>query len=123
MSAASNSPILVMVTASNEEQAGLIAHSLVGERLAACVNVVGPVRSIYRWAEEVHVDIEYLMLIKTRSGLFSKVEKRVRELHSYEVPEVIAIPIDDGSAPYIDWLLKSTISAPMRTVRRGRLQP
>ncbi len=120
MSAAPSRAILVMVTAANEEQAGLIAHALVGERLAACVNVVGPLRSIYLWDEEVRVDSEQLMLIKTRRGLFSKVEKRVRELHSYELPEVIAISIADGSKPYLEWLLKSTIPAPARIPGSGR---
>jgi periplasmic divalent cation tolerance protein len=112
MSAASNRVTLVIVTAGSEEQAASIARALVAERLAACVNIVGPVRSIYRWQGEVHNDREYLMLIKTRTRLVSKIERRVRELHSYEVPEVIALSIDGGSKPYLDWLLDSTSLAP-----------
>jgi periplasmic divalent cation tolerance protein len=103
---------VVFVTAGSEEQAGLIAHALVGERLAACVNIVSPIRSIYRWNDEVQTDTEHLMIIKTRAKLVAKVEARVKELHSYEVPEVIALPIVAGARSYIDWVLASTIAQP-----------
>lgn len=109
---ASTGAIVVLVNAASEEQAGLIAHALVGERLAACANIVSPIRSIYRWKDEVQVDTEHLMIIKTRADLVSKIEARVKELHSYEVPEVIAIPIAGGAKSYLDWLLASTMSAP-----------
>jgi periplasmic divalent cation tolerance protein len=112
---------LVFVTAGSQEQAALIAHALVGERLAACVNLLGPIRSIYRWQDAVQDESEHLMLIKTRAKLVAKVERRVRELHSYDVPEVIAVSIAQGSAPYLDWLLESTAgSAAERTRRRKR---
>lgn len=103
---------VVLVTAASEEQAGLIAHALVGERLAACVNIVSPIRSIYRWDDEVQTDTEHLMIIKTRAKLVAKVELRVKELHSYEVPEVIALPIVAGAKTYLDWVFASTIAAP-----------
>lgn len=99
---------VIFVTAGSEEQAVTIARALVGERLAACVNIVGPVRSIYRWRDSVEDDREYLLIIKTRALLYMEVETRVRELHTYEVPEVLALNADRGSPPYIQWMLDST---------------
>jgi periplasmic divalent cation tolerance protein len=107
---------LVLVTAGSEEQAAAIARALVGERLAACVNILGPVRSIYRWRDAVEDEREYLLIIKTRATLYMKVEERVRELHTYEVPEVLSLHADRGSPRYIQWLLDST--GPIR--RRSR---
>jgi periplasmic divalent cation tolerance protein len=104
---------VIFVTAGGEEQAVTIARALVSERLAACVNIVGPVRSIYRWGDSVEDDREYLLIIKTRALLYMKVETRVRELHTYEVPEVLALNADRGSPPYIQWMLDST--GPVRT--------
>jgi len=77
---------VIFVTAGSEKQAVEIARTLVTERLAACVNIVGPIRSIYRWRDEVKDDREYLLIIKTRALLYMKVETRVREMHTYEVP-------------------------------------
>jgi periplasmic divalent cation tolerance protein len=99
---------VIFVTAGSEEQAVQIARTLVGERLAACVNIVGPIRSIYRWGGEINDDPEYLLIIKTRALLYMKVETRVREMHPYEVPEVLALNADRGSPPYIQWMLDST---------------
>ena len=99
---------LIFSTAANEEQAASIARSLVSERLAACVNIVGPLRSIYRWRDAIEDDREFLLVIKTRATLYIKVEKRIRELHSYEVAEVISASIDRGSPPYVQWMLDST---------------
>lgn len=99
---------VILTTTGLEEQALSIAHALVSERLAACVNIIGPIRSVYRWSDAVEDDREYLLLIKTRATLYMKVERRVRELHTYEVPEVLALAADRGSPPYIKWLLEST---------------
>src|SRR5271169_4653092 len=99
---------VILVTTESEEQSVEIARTLVAERLAACVNIVGPIRSIYRWRDEVKDDREYLLIIKTRALLYMKVETRVRELHTYEVPEVLALNADRGSPPYIQWMLDST---------------
>jgi len=99
---------VIFVTAGSEEQAAQIARALVGERLAACVNIVGPIRSIYRWGGEIKDDPEFLLIIKTRALLYMKVETRVREMHTYEVPEVLALSADRGSPPYIQWMLDST---------------
>ncbi|MDO8433895.1 MAG: divalent-cation tolerance protein CutA [Candidatus Binatus sp.] len=111
----------ILVTASGEEQARSIARILVGERLAACVNIVGPIRSVYRWRDAVEDEPEYLLVIKTRAMLYGKVERRVRELHTYEVPEVLALKIERGSPPYVNWLLESTGPA-VRTAAKSRKQ-
>jgi periplasmic divalent cation tolerance protein len=89
----------------------------VGERLAACVNLVGGIRSIYRWCDKLEDDRETLLLVKTRTQLLARVERRVRELHTYEVPEVVALPLSGGSKPYLDWLFEAT------TERRRRKAP
>ena len=109
---------LVLVTVSSEEQGKAIAEALVSDRLAACVNIVGPMRSIYRWKEKLEDDREFLLLAKTRASLFKRLERRVRELHSYEVPEIVALRFNQGSSPYLLWLLEST--AGMSTRRRTR---
>jgi periplasmic divalent cation tolerance protein len=109
---------LILVTTGSEEEAVSISRALVSERLAACVNIVGPVRSIYRWRDGVREDREYLLIIKTRATLYMKLETRVRELHSYEVPEVLSLNADRGSPPYIRWLLDSTGPFRSKAVRR-----
>ncbi len=117
--ATSGAAAVVLVNAASEEQARVIANALVGERLAACANIVSPMRSIYRWRGEVHTATEHLMIIKTRATLVAKVEARVKELHSYEVPEVIALSIVAGAKSYLDWVFDSTLAEPrsMRTTR------
>jgi len=96
---------LVLITCANEEQAASIARTLVEERLAACVNLVAQVRSIYRWQEKVEDDREALLLVKTGKALLPRLERRVRELHTYDVPEIMALSFDSCSKPYLDWLL------------------
>lgn len=110
---------VVLLTAGSEEQANMIARALVAESLAACVNVIGPIRSTYRWRGAVEEESEYLLLAKTRASLFLSLERRVRELHSYEVPEVLALSPDGGSPPYLAWLMESTAKLP-RSPRRAR---
>jgi len=111
---------LVLVTAPNEAGARAIARALVGDGLAACVNVLGPIRSIYRWRGAIEDEAEYLLLIKTSARLYTRLERRVQELHSYEVPEVIALPIETGSAPYLKWLLDSTGPSLRQAPKRAR---
>jgi periplasmic divalent cation tolerance protein len=96
--------IVVYVTAGSAEEAERIAQTLVGERLAACVNRINSVRSVYRWQGQIEQSDEELLIIKTRKDLFQALEKRVRELHSYSVPEIIALPVVAGSAGYLGWL-------------------
>jgi periplasmic divalent cation tolerance protein len=110
---------LMFVTAPNQAEAAEIARVLVEERLAACVNLLAPIRSIYRWRDRVEDDREVMLLIKTRASLARRIERRVRELHSYEVPEIIAVRLDSGSAPYLAWLFESTGPAPRRAWRAG----
>jgi len=96
--------IVVYVTAGSAEEADRLAQSLVGERLAACVNRVKSIQSVYRWQGEVEQSDEELLIIKTHKELFPALEARVRELHSYSVPEIIALPVIAGSADYLGWL-------------------
>jgi periplasmic divalent cation tolerance protein len=82
------------------------------------VNIIGPIRSVYRWRDAIEDDQEYLLLIKTRATLYVKVELRVREIHTYEVPEVLSLSLDRGAPPYIKWLFEST--GPERTTVKSR---
>lgn len=100
--------IVIFITAPNEDEAARIARSLVEARLAACANIVRGIRSIYAWEGNIQDDSEVLMVVKTRKGLFSAVSGKVKELHSYDVPEIIALPIIDGSPEYLNWLTEST---------------
>ncbi len=104
----STEEIVTFITAPNEEEAVKIARSLVEARLAACVTIVKNVRSIYTWQGNIEDDSEVLMIAKTRKSLFDGLSARVRELHSYDVPEIIAIPVTDGSEAYLRWLREST---------------
>jgi periplasmic divalent cation tolerance protein len=99
--------LVVLVTVPSRDDGERIAEALVGEALAACVNVVGPIRSIYRWQGEICRDDEHLLLIKTTRARYAELESRVKALHSYDVPEVVALPIEVGSAQYLDWLKNS----------------
>ncbi len=96
--------IIVFITAPTEEEAAAMAKTLVQERLAACVNIVSGIRSFYRWEGRIEDDSEVLMIAKSREELFERLSGRVKELHSYTVPEVIAAPITRGSADYLGWL-------------------
>ena len=96
--------LIVLVTVPTRADGERIAEALVGDQLAACVNVIGPMRSIYRWQGELCRDDEYLLLIKTTRGRYAALEARVKALHGYEVPEVVAVPIEMGSAEYLEWL-------------------
>ena len=99
--------VVILVTAGSEAEAELIAKALVEEQLAACVNILSPVRSVYRWEGKVSDDREWLLLIKTRAERFAAVETKVKALHSYQVPEVIALPIVAGAEGYMRWLRES----------------
>jgi periplasmic divalent cation tolerance protein len=96
--------LIVLSTCGSEEQAARIAQHLVENRLAACVNVVPQVKSVYRWQEKVESAQEWLLLVKTTAERFALVRDEIRRLHSYELPECIAIPIGDGSAAYLQWI-------------------
>src|SRR5438552_1330034 len=100
--------VVVLVTAGNAEEAARIGGTLVVERLAACANVVGPIHSVYRWQGAVEEAAEHLLLVKARAADLPALEARVRALHSYQVPEVVALRVTAGSAPYLAWLAEST---------------
>lgn len=100
--------LVVFATAATHEQAENIAQLLVTERLAACVTVVPEVRSCYRWQDQICKDQESLLIIKTRAALFARLSDRIRQVHSYEVPEILALPVTDGAPSYLQWLLDAT---------------
>jgi periplasmic divalent cation tolerance protein len=95
---------IVMTTASSVEEAQQIAQALVERRLAACVNIAGPIESVYRWKGQVESAQEWLLLIKTRERAFDRVCACIRELHSYELPECLELEIASGSAEYLKWI-------------------
>lgn len=98
---------LVLTTAANDEQAAGIADALVEGGLAACVNIVGPIRSVYRWKGEICRDDERLLLVKTTIDRFEDVRRMIRAVHTYELPEVVLVPLADGDADYLDWVAGS----------------
>jgi periplasmic divalent cation tolerance protein len=100
--------IVVFITASNEDQAARIAKALVEAKLAGCVNIIRNIRSIYSWDGKIEDEPEVLMIVKTRKPLFDDLIKKVKELHSYTVPEIIALPIVEGSEDYLKWLIEVT---------------
>jgi periplasmic divalent cation tolerance protein len=100
--------VVVLVTVPNSEVAGTIARTLVEEKLVACVNVVPAVRSIYAWKGKICDESELLCLLKTRRTLFPAVRERVAALHPYQIPEIVALPVAEGNAPYLAWLARET---------------
>ncbi len=100
--------IQVMTTAASADEARRIATALVEERLAACVQIVGPIESIYRWQGKVETATEWQCWIKTRRERYDALEATIRRLHSYEVPEILAVPIVVGSEAYLKWLTDET---------------
>lgn len=101
--------IEVRTTTGSREDAESIAGPLVESRLAACVQIVGPITSIYRWKGDVELEEEFLLLIKTRSIKFPDVRMLIEENHPYEVPEIISVPITGSSASYLEWMEKNTV--------------
>jgi periplasmic divalent cation tolerance protein len=100
--------VVAFSTAGSPEEARRIATALIAEQLAACVNIVDNIHSVYQWQGEIHSSSESLLLIKTRANLIPAIDSRLRELHSYDIPELVAIPIVQGAQSYLDWLISST---------------
>ena|SRR5579872_2798789 len=96
--------IVVLTTCDSETQAEKLAHHMVEQQLAACVNILPKARSIYRWEGKIEDSAEWLLLIKSRRDLFAVLRAEIEKMHTYEVPEVIAIPVVDGSDAYLGWL-------------------
>ncbi|OGS36382.1 MAG: hypothetical protein A2293_16805 [Elusimicrobia bacterium RIFOXYB2_FULL_49_7] len=100
---------VIFITASNDAEAGNIASSLVAEKLAACANIIRGVSSTYRWKGKIETADEVLIIAKSKTALVEKIIERVRQLHSYEVPEIIALPIESGNKAYLQWIEESVI--------------
>jgi periplasmic divalent cation tolerance protein len=96
--------IVVLVTASDMEEAEKIVKTVLDERLIACANIIGPVYSFFWWQGRIDTAQEHLILMKTKRDLFNKLSERVKALHSYQIPEIIAVPIIEGFEPYMEWL-------------------
>jgi periplasmic divalent cation tolerance protein len=104
MSDDASDAIVVFITAANGEEATRLAEMLVGAHLAACVQMLPEIESVYRWQGKIERQAEILLLAKTTKDKFEDLEREVRALHSYETPEIIAVPVILGSAPYLEWL-------------------
>lgn len=100
--------LVVYCTCPDRVVAERIAEAVIDERLAACVNLIPGLTSIYRWEGQMQHDVELLLIIKTRSVVYPQLEARLRELHPYQVPEIIALPIQAGSAAYLNWIAGNT---------------
>ena len=99
--------IIALNTCPDEQVASKIAQKLVENRLAACVNIIPAIKSVYRWQGKTEQDNEVLLIIKTRKDVFSRLEAQIREDHPYELPEIVAVPIDTGLQSYLDWIDES----------------
>jgi periplasmic divalent cation tolerance protein len=102
--------VVALVTAGSEEEARLIAQTLVKGMLAACVNIVPGITSVYDWQDQVQEDQEWLLVVKTRSDVLEELIQQVQRLHSYDLPEIIALPLVGGSKDYLRWLDKGVQS-------------
>ena len=109
MSTESSDAIVVLMTAASVAEAGRLAEMLVGAQLAACVQISQPISSVFRWQGTIQWQNEVLLIAKTERSKFEEVEREVRAIHSYETPEIIALPITAGSLPYLKWLSASLI--------------
>lgn len=100
--------IVIIITASNEDEARRIAGALLEDRLVACVNIHPKIRSLYWWEGRIQDEDEAMLIIKTKRALFGEIVKKVKEVHSYTVPEIIALPIIEGSEDYLRWIQEVT---------------
>jgi periplasmic divalent cation tolerance protein len=98
---------IVLTTASSTEEARRIANALVERRLAACVNIITKIHSIFRWKDKIEESEEYLLVVKTTQAAYPAVRDAIKELHSYELPECVALAVEDGSQAYLKWISES----------------
>ncbi len=103
-----NNHIVIYITTCSINEAKTIGRELVEEKLVACSNIISPIRSIYSWQGKICDDKEAMMILKTKKKLFKQIVKRVEKLHSYDVPEIIAMPIIEGSSKYLSWINAET---------------
>ncbi|HEX5307238.1 MAG TPA: divalent-cation tolerance protein CutA [Dyella sp.] len=108
----SDEVLICLSTCPDSATAEAIATALVGDSLAACVNLLPGVRSTYRWQDAVHTDEEVMLVIKATAGRFAAMKQRLLALHPYELPELLALPVTDGYAPYLDWVRAHAAAAP-----------
>lgn len=101
--------IMVMTTVGSEEQAVVIADALVNKKVAACVNIIPSIRSIYRFKGKVWDDEEYLLIIKSTQSNYNEIEKTITELHNYEIPEILSFPMEKGSRNFLKWIEESVL--------------
>ncbi len=99
---------IILTTAGSQEEAVKIAHALVERRLAACVNIVPRIESVYRWQGKVETSQEWLLVIKTQAELFERVRDAIKELHSYDLPECVMLEVNGGSQEYLGWIAENT---------------
>ena len=102
-------PTLILTTASTKIEADQIANKLVQEKLAACVNIIPNIKSIYRWKDKISTDSEFLLIIKTMKSVENKVIQCIKKHHSYDTPEIISFPITGGDKRYLDWMYDSVV--------------
>lgn len=107
MTAAPDPPIAVFITAPNDQEASRLAELLIDRKLAACVQILPPMESVYRWQGKVERQAEILLIAKTVVSKFAELEREVRAVHSYDTPEVVAVPFAAGSEKYLQWLSDS----------------
>jgi len=101
-------PIVIFITCGTPEEAERIAETLVRRKLAACGNILPEITSIFRWKQTIERERETLLLVKSRRSLFSRIVEQIKGVHSYETPEIIALPVIDGSPDYLTWLSEET---------------
>lgn len=118
MSEMNSAAIVVMLTAGSREEAARLAEMLVGSHLAACVQILPEMESVYRWKGTVQREAEFLLLAKTTAACFDDLEREVRALHTYETPEIVALPLTHVSAPYLEWLTNNAFP-PLSSRRPG----
>ena len=109
MKAETTDVVVVMVTTSNQDEASKIAEQVVASRLAACASIIPTVQSTYWWEGKVVNDQESLVLIKSTSNNYVSLQEAIRKLHSYKVPEIIAIPVSSGLPAYLEWVIRETV--------------
>ena len=100
--------IQVFTTVESRQSADAIAESMVEKRLVACVQITGPITSTYRWEGQIETANEWLMIIKTRKDLYMDLERNIKEIHSYDIPEILAVPVVEGNSDYLDWVAEET---------------
>ena len=99
---------IVLTTAGSPQEAEKIARALVERRLAACVNIIPQIQSVYRWKEKIEQETEWLLIIKTRLNIFDSVRDAIKELHSYDLPECVMLDVSDGGEAYLNWVSENT---------------